>query len=308
MSDMIQRPLGSTTRTLSVMGFGCASYWAHPRYAESLARSVFEHALSLGVNFFDTGASYGGGLAERRLGRFLRAMALDPDAVLVGTKIGTQVDASGRLVKDFSPQSVHRQLSESLERLRLDRIGLLQLHGPGPSHLTDELLSALSREREAGRVALLGVNGDEATISSAVDSGVFDVVMPFVSVVRPSGRHSVEQARSAGLGVIAAEPLGRMLFAPPLLEWIRRRSGRWYLARALAREPRLLLRMRALRAALRAPGWTPAQLAFRWVIEQRGVSAAVVGSTNPRHLSELARVADEPLPGRVSEALNELLG
>ncbi|WP_376697034.1 aldo/keto reductase [Wenzhouxiangella sp. EGI_FJ10305] len=308
MSLLPQRRLGASTRRISAIGFGCASYWAHPRFPEERARSVLERALTLGVNFYDTGASYAGGLAERRLGRLVRELGLDPHELLVATKIGTLMDAGGRRIRDFRPDSIADQLAASLDRLGMERVALLQLHGPRPEELTDELLSALERQRHLGRVALLGVNGSDASIARAIDSGIFDVVMPFLSVLRPQGRPLARVAAAADVGVVAAEPLGRMLFAPPLRKWLTSASGFWYLARALATGPRTFTSGRQLRRALRAPGWSPAQLALNWVLEQPGIASAVVGSTNPEHLSELARVVERPMPERVSRALDDLLG
>lgn len=308
MNSLPQRRLGPNACHVSVLGLGCASFWAHPRFPEHRARQVLERALALGVNLFDTGASYSGGLAERRLGRLLRELGRDPHELVIATKIGSRTDANGRRVRDFSARSIPDQVAASLDRLGMERIALVQLHGPQPHELNDELLSALSRERQAGRVALLGVNGGEASIASAVAAGVFDVVMPFLSVLRPHSRGVARAAAAADMGVMAAEPLGRMLFAPPVLKWLTSASGLWYLARALAGGPGLLRARARLRRALRSPQWTPAQLAFKWVIDQPEIASAVVGSTNPEHLSELARAVDAPMPPGISQALRERLG
>lgn len=308
MSQLPQRRLGASAWRASVLGLGCASYWAHPRFPEDRARSVLERALTLGVNFYDTGASYAGGLAERRLGRLLGELGRDPHELLIATKIGTLMDAHGRRIRDFRPDSMADQLTASLDRLGMERVALLQLHGPRPEELSDELLSALERQRHLGRVALLGINGSDASIARAVESGIFDVVMPFVSVLKPQGRPTARVAAAADIGVVAAEPLGRMLFAPPLRKWLTSASGVWYLARALSNGPRALTAGRQLRRVLRAPDWSPAQLALKWVLEQPGMASAVVGSTNPAHLSELARAVERPMPEQVSRALDELLG
>lgn len=308
MNQLSRRKLGSSGPHASVLGFGCASYWAHPRFPESSARAVLERALALGVNFFDTGASYAGGMAETRLGRLLREAGTDPHELLVATKVGTLVDADDKRIRDFRASSLAGQVTASLERLAMERVTLLQLHGPQPDELTDELLTALERERTSGRALLLGVNGSDAAVDRAVASGVFDVVMPFLSVIKPGARGLVNGAARAGTGVVVAEPLGRMLFAPPLWSWLTSASGLWYLARALARDPRFVLMNRLLRRALRSPGWTPAQLAFRWVLDQTGVTSGVVGSTRPAHLVELAAAAAAPLPPAVARELDELLG
>jgi aryl-alcohol dehydrogenase-like predicted oxidoreductase len=290
------------------VGLGCASYWAKPRFSESRARAVLAAALEAGITVLDTGASYALGHAERRLGRLLREVGADPDSLLIGTKAGTVPDRRGRLVKDFRPETVTAQARASLSALGLERLALLQLHGPEPADLTDDLLRALEDLRAEGTVALLGINGFAPVIRHATGRAPFDVLMPFLSVMEPANAPLVAAADRAGQGVMVAGPLARMAFAPPLGRWLTRPSGLWYLARALRHGPGPLLRARALRPALTAPGWTPAQLALAWVLAQPGVACAVFGTTDPAHVRELAEAARHPLPEAVRDAVARVHG
>jgi 1-deoxyxylulose-5-phosphate synthase len=301
-----RRRLGKSDREVSVLGLGCASYWAHPRFPERQARAVLATALERGVSLFDTGASYGDGLGERRLGRFLRELDAEVDGLLIATKAGTVRGNRGRLVKDFRPQSIVEQVEASLERLRLERIGLLQLHGPEVTDLTDELSSALVRLRRAGKVDLLGINGFAPVIRHAIDRSPFDVLMPFLSVVEPGNSSLAKRAAEAGQGVLAAGPLARMSFRPPLGQWLRRPAGLWYLARAIYNGPGAFLRARRCGKALSYSGWSAAQLAMAWALEQPGVTAAVFGTTRPEHIRELAEAARKPLPDPVRQRIAEI--
>ena len=304
--NLPRRKLGELGREVSVLGLGCASYWAHPRFPDPGAREVLRQALALGVTLFDTGASYGEGLGERRLGRFLRELEADIDALLIATKVGTIRDSTGHLVKDFRPASLLTQVDASLERLGMERMGLLQLHGPEISDLTDELLTCLEKLRSSGKVELLGINGFAPVIDHVCAMVPFGVVMPFLSVVEPDNARLVAQAASAGQGVLVAGPLARMSFNPPLSSWLVRPAGLWYLARALYNGPGPFLRARRLKPALEAPGWTPAQLAMAWALEQPGVTAAVVGTTRPEHVRELCAAASRPLPPEVRQRIASL--
>lgn len=300
-----QRPLGRTGRTVSELGLGCASYWARPGFAEQRARAVFDAALACGINLFDTGGSYAGGEAERRLGRMVKQSGVAPEDLVIATKAGTRSDPRGRIVRDFSPGGVVEQVDESLQRLGMERITLLQLHGPVPADLTDELLTALDRLRTAGKLELLGVNAHADALEYAVGTAPFDVLMPFVSVDNSHNAGLTRRAAEAGQGVLAAEPLARMRFAPPLARWMTSGSGLWYLARALSqRGGRFdVRRLRCLRNALAAPGWSRAQLALGWVLVQPGISSAVFGTTRPEHVRELALACMRPLPETVADAI-----
>lgn len=300
-----QRSLGGTGRTVSALGLGCASYWARPGFAEARARAVFDAALACGITLFDTGGSYAGGEAERRLGRMLKSSDVETDELIIATKAGTRNDHNGQIVRDFSARGIVEQVHESLQRLGLERISLLQLHGPAPAELTDELLTTLEHLRGQGKVELLGVNAHASALESAVGRPPFDVLMPFISVMKAHNTNLAQRAIDADQGILAAEPLGRMLFAPPLARWLTRRSGLWYLARALWQRGGQLKAPRrgCLRKALAAPGWTRAQLALGWVLEQPGISSAVFGTTNPEHVRELARACMRPLPETVADAI-----
>ena len=70
---MRMRPFGRTGALVSELGFGCASFWGRSMFPEANAIALVHQALELGISFFDTGASYGGGVAETRLGRRSRA-------------------------------------------------------------------------------------------------------------------------------------------------------------------------------------------------------------------------------------------
>lgn len=289
------------------LSLGCASYWARPDFPEAQARAVLEAALEVGITRFDTGASYADGFAEQRLGRLLRELGADPQGLQISTKIGTVRDRRGHLVKDFSPERVIDDVAASLQRLGLERIQMLLLHGPTPELLSDELRSALQAVCQRGLADQLGINAHLATIASVIDDPLFRVLMPFLSLREAEAAAAIAAAGHAGQTVIAAGPLARMSFRPPWRDWLRRPSGRWYIARALARSPGSLFGNRALRRALDAPGWTPAQLALAWVLEQPGVTAAVFGSTRPEHVRELAEAAGRPLPDSVRARLAAIL-
>lgn len=305
--SVCSRPLGNTGLKVSEIGLGCASYWAKRYFPERRAGAVVEAALECGICVFDTGSSYAGGKAEWRLGRLLRAAGADPDTLLVGTKAGTVIGTNGRPAKDFSPEGVIRSVEKSLVALDMERLPLLQLHGPDPVHLSDELIRCLEDLRTSGKVRLLGINGFSPVIQRASHLETFDVLMPFYSVANPGGKEDVDMAAAAGKGVLVAGPLARMVYAPPLT-WLWRPQGYWYLARALSYGLGPLLRGYRLRPALSHPGWSPAQLAMAWVLEHPGVSCAVFGTTDPDHLREVCAASGRKLPVTVQDAVSKING
>jgi D-threo-aldose 1-dehydrogenase len=135
------------------------------------AEATLAAGWSAGIRFFDTAPLYGFGLAERRLGAFLRQQPRDSFAI--STKVGRLLRAPGvgsieddhykgasseRPVFDFSYDGVMRSVEESLGRLGLDRVDVLLVHDPDDHY--DEAVRgafrALVRLRDDGTVKAIG--------------------------------------------------------------------------------------------------------------------------------------------------------
>ena len=144
------------------------------------AEATIERAWSLGVRFFDTAPLYGFGLAERRLGSFLRQQKRDSFAI--STKVGRLLraataapeddhykgTAAARPQFDFSYDGVMRSVEESLARLGLDRVDVLLVHDPD-DHYEDAVAGAfraLRRLRDDGTVKAIGAGMNQSEMLS----------------------------------------------------------------------------------------------------------------------------------------------
>ena len=133
-----RRPLGKTGLEVSELGFGCSSFWAKTVFPEHQALGLVHAAIERGVNFFDTGWNYAAGQAERRLGEALREHR--SKEIVVSTKAGTRVSATGSTYKDFRPTWLRESVEGSLKNLQLDHLTILNLHVPEPEDVTDDVL------------------------------------------------------------------------------------------------------------------------------------------------------------------------
>lgn len=141
-----RHPFGRTGHMSSAVIFGAAALGG---VDQATADRVLELLLAHGVNHIDTAASYGD--SELRIGPW---MARHRERFFLATKTGERDRAGARA-------SIHR----SLERLRTDRIDLIQLHSLGhPDEWQRALgpggaLEAAIEAREAGLVRFIGVTG-----------------------------------------------------------------------------------------------------------------------------------------------------
>jgi len=280
---MLYRPLGRTGLTVSEIGFGCASWWGKPAFAEREAVGLVHAAIEGGVTLFDTGASYSGGQAEPRLGRALKGR--DTSNLVIASKAGTFF-ARGRIGRDFSPAAVRASAERSLRNLGVEALGLLQLHGPAMADLTAELLETLAALKARGLVRAVGVNSfDPAVIEAAIRRPQIDAVMIDYNVLRPERAPLIAQAAAAGKGVLAGMPLA-MGHTGLKVTKIRGLRDLWYAARGLARHREEVRAGARFGFLHRLEGMTGSQAALSYVLANPDVSAAVIGTTRTRHLME----------------------
>lgn len=169
--------LGRSDLELTRLGLGTAPLGGlFAPVSEEDAETTIARAWSLGVRYFDTAPLYGFGLAEQRLGRFLRAQPRD--TYVISTKVGRLLRADAAAAEDdhykgtprlrpqfdFSYDGVMRSVEESLARLSLDRIDILLVHDPD-DHFGDAVggaFRALQRLREDGSVGAIGAGMNQS--------------------------------------------------------------------------------------------------------------------------------------------------
>src|SRR5919204_4174422 len=114
MSSVPTRPLGSTGERVSCIGVGGA-HLGKKAVAEKLAIKIVRTAIDEGITFLDNSWDYHKGASEKRVGKALR------DGYRERAFVMTKID--GR-----SGEAATKQLEESLKRLRVDYIDLVQHH------------------------------------------------------------------------------------------------------------------------------------------------------------------------------------
>jgi aryl-alcohol dehydrogenase-like predicted oxidoreductase len=291
---MLYRSLGNTGLRISEIGFGCASYWGKKVFDETAAIGLVHAAIDHGVTFFDTGASYSGGNAEPRLGRALAGRKNKHDLV-IATKAGSYTDQRGRRREDFSASGVRRTVEASLVRLGLDAIALLHLHGPEISDITDDLLDALTRLREEGKILHLSVNSfDVKVIEHVMSLPLFGAVMIDYNILRPEREPIIAKLAARNFGILAGMALGGGLHRKDRLQ-IRGIQDLWYAARAWKNHRSDIRRGRNFHFLEHAGPLTSAEIALAWVLRKPEISCAVLGTTRMSHLMANLRASGETI-------------
>ncbi len=151
--------LGRTGWAVSEIGYGAAPLGgAYGSFDEGEAILSVQTALDLGVNFFDVSPYYGSTRAETLLGQAFEGTARD--RFYLATKVGRY----GHTEKDFdfSAARVTRSVEESLQRLGVSHLDLIQCHDiefVALRQVIDEALPALEKLKAQGKVRAVGITG-----------------------------------------------------------------------------------------------------------------------------------------------------
>jgi pyridoxine 4-dehydrogenase len=145
--------------TVNRLGFGAmrltgTGVWGPPKDRAS-ALAVLRRAVELNVNLIDTADSYGPHVNEVLIAEALHPY---PAGLTIATKAGWQRPGPGQWVPDGHPEHLREAVHGSLQRLKVERIDVLQLHTPDPKVPFDESVGALAELQRAGKIRHLGLS------------------------------------------------------------------------------------------------------------------------------------------------------
>jgi aryl-alcohol dehydrogenase-like predicted oxidoreductase len=257
--------------------------------------SAVRTAVELGVTLFDVADVYGFGHAEEVLAH---GLGDDRHRVVVATKFG--VRWGDGITRDISRQWLAEALEGSLRRLRMERIGLYQVHWPDDRTPISETLEALKRYQEQGKIGWIGccnLNADQLRQACQV-ADVVSLQAPFNLLDRGIEADVLPAAAAAGVAVITWGSLAQGLLSGRLDDEAIRRFDPEDVRRRnpVFQQPRLrhsLAVVDQLRAIAARYGRTPGQVAIRWVLDTPGVTCALTGIKTPEQIRENAGVTWE---------------
>jgi D-threo-aldose 1-dehydrogenase len=303
---LVPRPLGQTGLHVSPLALGCAPLGNIPtafpyEVPEERALAVIRATFQSPITFLDTGASYGDGESERRIGMVLRELGGVPDGYVVATKADRDMQTG-----DFSGEQIERSIERSLKLLGMDRFPLLYLHDP--EHTTFEAVMApggpmavLQRYQQQGLIGHLGVAGGPIDmLIQYVETGLFEAVITHnrFTLLNREAVPLLDRAAALGVAVVNAAPYGGGMLAKGPEAYPR------YRYRPAPTD--LLARAGQMAALCQEAGVPLAAAALQFSLRDPRVSSTIVGMTHVERLAETVALATHAIPDDLWPRLDTL--
>jgi aryl-alcohol dehydrogenase-like predicted oxidoreductase len=314
------RRMGQTGLKVSEVCLGTMTF--AQQADERTAFAIMDRAAEAGVNFFDTADCYPvpptpetAGRTEEIIGRWLHGKR---DPFVVATKCRIRVGA-GPNDEGLSRRHIFRAVEQSLKRLRTDRIDLYQAHLPDPGTPLEETLRAFDDLVRQGKVLYVGCSNYPAWqvalglgISARHDLARFDCVQPRYNLLyREIESELLPLCRDQGLGVIAYNPLAGGFLSgkyaaldvlPPGTRFTLGKTGDLYRDRYWHQSH--LEAVRQLEKHFLAKRKSLVSVAVAWVLQQPGITSAIIGASKPEQLAESLAATELTLDEQDLEVCN----
>ena len=305
--------LGNSPLTVSRLCVGCMSFGdpASRMHAWTLdpaeSEEIVKHALSLGINFFDTANTYSAGTSEEYLGRAIRSN-VPRDQVILASKVYFN---EGHL----SREAILREIDGTLQRLGTDYLDLYIIHRYDADTPVEETMEALDSLVRTGKVRALGASAMYGyqffnMQLAARDNGW----TPFVSMQNHYNLLYREDEREL-IPICTQQNVARTPYSPlaagrlSRLEWDadtkRSRTDKTAVSKYdSTRESDYDIVLRVHEHAQKHAA-TMTQISLAWQFA-RGVTSPIIGATKARYLDDAAGALDVRLSAEDVAYLEEL--
>ena len=302
---MNYRQLGKTGFKVSELSLGTwqlGGVWG-TGFNHTSAQQILEAAYEEGVNFFDTADVYENGESEKALGVFLAKKGSSAN-IKVATKCGKRINPF--INKNFNPEILRSHVEDSLKRLKVETIDLIQLHCPPTEvYYRPEIFGLFDRLKEEGKIQHLGVSVEK--IEEGVKAIQFDNVTTVQIIYnlfrqRPND-YLFDMTHKKNVGIIVRVPLASGLLSGKMTRKTTfnpndhrhgNRNGEWFdKGETFAGVPfeTGLAVVEKLKEIFNGYD-SLAQVALKWILLNQKISVIIPGASKLQHIQNNMRAGN----------------
>ncbi len=299
---MKYRRLGNSGLKVSEVALG--GWLTQGRSIDDATTEIIVHkAYDLGINLFDTADVYNIGEAEKALGKAI--VGLSRQSLVIATKcfwpMSEDVNDRG-----LSRKHIFESVENSLVRMGIDYIDLMQCHRYDETTPVEETVRAMGDLIRQGKILYWGVSvwtapqiADACQIADSLNIPRPISNQPPYSMLRPEIEDAVLlECEKQGIGQIVFSPLaqgvltGKYLPGKPLPEGSRGADDKSNTFMADVLTDSTLERVQKLKAFAESKGCTVGQFALAWCLRQSNIASVIVGASKIDQIEENAACTD----------------
>jgi aryl-alcohol dehydrogenase-like predicted oxidoreductase len=300
---MQYRRIGKTAMEVSALSFGASSLGGvfHSIKEQEAIEAVFM-AIECGMNFIDVSPYYGHYKAETVLGKALKQ--IPRNKYYLSTKVG-RYGKDGVNTWDYSAKRAVESVYESMERLNVEHIDLINVHDiefVDLEQVAKETVPALVELREKGVVSYVGITDLQLEnlkwVVENVEEGSIDSILNFCHNCLNDDKLTdfLDFFEERGIGVINASPLSMGLLS-------QRGIPDWHPA------PKPLVEACSKAAEFcTEQGYPIEKLAIQYSIQNPRIASTLFSSANPQNVKRNVEWAMEPIDMQLVEKVREIIG
>ncbi|RAP73761.1 aldo/keto reductase [Paenibacillus montanisoli] len=238
---------------------------------------LLRQAFDNGVNSFDTAELYGAGRSEFIIGKALGDVRKQ---CVIATKVSAH---------HLRPKEIRTALWQSMFRLNTDYIDLYYIHTPSNEIPIEESMGELSKLKEEGVIRAIGVsNFSLAQLKQAMQYGRVDAIQPEYHMLQRSIEDDLlGYCLENGISIMSYNSLAKGILTgifhkgKEVTDFRKERS--LFQSENLLKTADLIRLLEEIAAAKDA---TLSQIAISWLLRQKGLTSAIVGTQNEKHFFE----------------------
>jgi aryl-alcohol dehydrogenase-like predicted oxidoreductase len=302
---MKYRKLGKSGISVSEIGFGAWTIgmdWWGNKIDDSEAIRLLKKAFDIGINFYETSDVYGKGKSEKLLAQAFSGM--HEGEVVYSTKWGYDFYNAEQIGHNELPQNHHPDflryaLQQSMKRLQVDYIDVYSLHNPKLNAIQDdELFLSLDALVKDGKIGSYGValgpaiGWQQEGLEAMLKRNITCLQTVYNIIEQEPGRSFLDSARENNVGLLVRVPDASGVLTGKVNERTvfdkndhrSTRKREWILES--------IQKVEKLRPMSDSNGWSIPELAIKFVLSQKEVSAVLPTVVNINEIETFARMSD----------------